>query len=280
MKHSLLLASGLAFTAATANAAISYSTGFEEPTFDPLGDVAGNDGWMINSTVPGISFLNPYDADGIGGNPSSQAGALGGSIDTPGGLGTQVDLTHDVEISLTDFQFNVDFAVLGSSEGFPGADDFGFTLFNGGSELFRVAFETPATGLGDLEIVWYDNVGTRNPLDPGMAIQYGSANNLIVGFSPDGGGADAAFSATISSLNSVTFGGTLIGEGMTTVDSIGVDFDVQTPVSAGDNFIIFDNLAATSADVPDTGSTLALFLSGVALLVGFKKKMKGTAAVA
>lgn len=247
-----------------AGAATTYTTGFEEPTFDPFGDVGGSDGWTIDNTVPGISFLNPFDADGAGGNPASQAGALGGSVDSPGPAGTQVNLMHPVIIPLTSFRFDVDFAVIGSGASFPGIDNFGWSFMgdsNAVTPLLRIAFEAPG-GNGDLEIAWYDNLDTRHVLAPSMDVFYGSTNHLSVAFSQSGG--DAAFTATISSLNAVGFSGVLAGEAATTVTDIGVNFDVAAAGGNGNNFIILDNLAA----IPEANSILLLLVG----LLGFARR--------
>jgi hypothetical protein len=266
-------AAGVVFlgTVISADAAVTYSSDFEG--FDPFGDVAPNDGWSIDDPLSedGISFIQEnFDTDGVSG-PSlpSQAGAIGGFWNSPGDdvspvAGTQVNLTHPVSIPLTSFRFDVDFTITGSSVSFPGVDNFGWSFLSDSAPLtplLRVAFEAPGIG-GDLEIAWYDNLGNRNLITPiSQDIAYLTNLHLQVVFSPNG--ADADFTATISSMNSFTFSGSLIGEGSTTVDDFGADFDVQTlGNSAGDNVMIFDNLSA----VPEPSATL-LLLPGLLVLL-------------
>jgi hypothetical protein len=241
-------------TVVSASAIVTYTSDFEEPTFDPFGDVAGMDGWVIDSGVEGISFLQPY----VG----SQAGAIGGSIDTPGGPGTQVNLTHAVSIPLTSFVFDVDFSVIGSSLSFPGVDNFGWSFLTDSAPLtplLRIAFEKPG-GVGDLQINWYDNTGAlTNTTDD---IQYNSELHLNVAFSPNG--ADADFIISLTGGNTTTYVGTLVGAGSEVVETLGADFDVQVG-GDGDNFMVFDNLAATEA-IPEPSATL-LLLPGLFVLL-------------
>jgi hypothetical protein len=164
-----------------------------------------------------------------------------------------VDLTHQVSIDLPTLAFAVDFAVI-PSDLMPGQDSFGFSISTGSlsEPLIRIAFEPPG-GNGDLEIAWYDNLGTRNLITPdSQDIFYNGTYKLNLDFAPSG--ADAAFTGSISGTNSASFSGVLIGHAGTTVESIGADFDV---IDNADNYMVFDNFVA----VPEPQSAAMLILS-------------------
>ena len=237
-----------------ATAATTYSTSFDDPPFEPgpFGDenpVSDFDGWIDDTDVDFISFLNDSP---LGGASSPQAAVLGGAFASPGPMGTEVNLFHPISIDLVSLDFFVDFSIQGSTVDAPGADNFGFSVFDGADPLMRVAFENTAPA-GFLEIVWYDNSDTRNTLPGNPALPYSASSTLTLDFTPSGG--DAFFNATVASGNSVSFSGTLPGEGATVADNIGVDFDVQED---GDNFIVFDNFTASA--VPEPGSSILALL--------------------
>lgn len=244
--------------AAHAASAVSYMTDFENPPFLPFdgvdpasGQIAGTDGWQINSSVNAISFVvDLWDPDGGGPMPGTQAAGLGGYFDTPGD-GESVNLTHQVALNLSSLAFAVDFAVASSSNLFPGQDSFGFSISTATlpEPLLRVAFEPPG-GNGDLEIAWYDNAGNRNLITPiSQDIFYGGTYKLSLDFAASG--ADAAFTGSISGSNSASFSGVLAGFSGASVDSIGADFDV---IDNADNYLVFDNFTA----VPEPQSAVLL----------------------
>ncbi|MGI9243822.1 MAG: PEP-CTERM sorting domain-containing protein [Verrucomicrobiales bacterium] len=248
--------------AAHGASAAGYMTGFENPPFAPYdgvdpasGQIAGTDGWTINTPVVAVSFVvDSWDPDGSDPIPASQAAGLGGYFDTPG-ADANVDLSKQVALGLSSLVFAVDFAVIASTDLFPGQDSFGFSITSASfpEPLMRVAFEPPG-GNGDLEIAWYDNAGNRNLITPeSQDIFYNGTYNLSLEFAASG--ADVSFSGNLSGTNSEAFSGTLTGLSGALVDSIGADFDV---IDDADNYLVFDNFMA----VPEPQSAMLLLLSG------------------
>jgi len=252
LKSALASSSILAVSALAAMGGdgFTYTSGFEDPAFpNSLGEVAGTDGWAINSGVTDLSFVVSSWSSGFA--PASQAAGFGGYFSNPGAPGTVVDLTHPVSILLTSVTFDVDFAVMGA-DAFPGQDALSWVFAGSSNPLLRVAFEPPG-GAGDLELAWYDNSGTRHLISPvSQDIFYDSSYHLNVAFSASG--VDAAFVATLTGTGSVAFSGSLPGEGKTVLTDVGARLTV---IDGSDSFLVFDNFSA----VPEPQSACLVFLA-------------------
>jgi hypothetical protein len=210
-------------------------------------EIAGFGGWVDDESVD-FSFLGL-----VGG---SQAAIFGPIFEAPTNASGEAHLSHEITRNLAGTEFSVEFSIAGP-DFVPGEDNFGFSLWDGATSLFSIAFETPG-GVGidtnGLQIIWYDSSGTRHTIGSGADILYSpSAYALTVTFETSG--ADIDFDAM---LNNLAFSGTLVGEAGSGIDSFSADF---SNINAGDSFLAFDNLSI----VPEPQTAVL----GLLALVGF-----------
>jgi hypothetical protein len=93
----LLTAIGASWLPASGQNA-AYTTGFDATVYDTAVDVAGQDGWQINTPMQMSSFFVNLNRN--------SAAALGGYYDAP--ATPQVQLTHDYHGALCGTGFSVD----------------------------------------------------------------------------------------------------------------------------------------------------------------------------
>jgi hypothetical protein len=214
-----------------------YSTNFNSG-FNNAQAVAGQDGWTINDSTPDLSFFASYNF--------TDAAALGGYYDDP--ALTNVTLSHGASLPLVQTSLGMDFAIVPSTVSFPGQDAFGWSFFNAlGNNLLSIQFEPDNIDPTLLNVTWTTGAGAATSTV--LAIEYNGPYKLNVDFTTLGG-SNAGFTASITSSNSVSFNGTLPGLAGETVASFGQNF-VKKGASAGDNYMIIDNLAVVPE--PSTG---------------------------
>lgn len=245
---------------ASISLAANFSTGFEAPEYNPANELAGQNGWALDSadatTADASFFVNPYTRPGA----SNTAGALGGLFADP--TPANLRLSHSVNNPLVQTTTSVDFAIISSSLANPGRDTFGFSFYNGtGANLLTVLFEPGANNLMDIK--WSTGGSASN--STGWAVSYEGPYSLNVAFADDGGG-NASFTASVTGTNVFNFNGSLGGLAAQDIASFGVNFN-KNAAAAGDNYIIFDNVAA----VPEPSTSL--FALG-ALAMGFSRRRR------
>ena len=253
--YTATITSLLLFGPAKVGAAL-FSADFESPDYNSSVELAGQQGWTINSSIPNISHFASVNA--------STAGLLGGTFAGP--EIANIALNHAYSASAGGTSFDVDFRINPSTPSFPQRDSFGWSFkASGPGDLFRVAFEPGVPG--QLQVLWYDNVNVGHTLPPaGQDIFYGGAPyHLNVGFTD--AGADLNFTATITGSNAVSWSGTLAGAGGANLTSFAAVWNLNGPiVDAGDNFMTFDGLTI----VPEPSASLL----SVALATGLMLRRK------
>jgi hypothetical protein len=231
-----------------------YSTNFNSG-YDNSQAVAGQNGWTINDATTDLSFFVTYN--------TTDAGAIGGYYTSPA-LGN-VRLSHSLSLPLTQTSLGADFAIVPSTVAFPGRDTFGWSVYNGsGLNLLTLQFEPDSLNQTLLNVTW--STGAGSATSTGWAVQYDGPYSLQIAFS-SGPGSDAAFTATLSGSNTISFNGSLPGLANETVASIGQHF-VQKGAAAGDNYMLFDNIAV----VPEP-STAAMLLGFLVPLAARRRRM-------
>jgi hypothetical protein len=168
-----------------------------------------------------------------------------------------VTLTQPVSRSLSGTSFSVDFSVK-APQFVIASDSFGFTFLGSSGQLFKIAFEAPGGGTGDLEIAWYDGAARNVIMPMSLDIFYDSTYTLNVDFTDNG--TDAMFSADLFSVTSTMFSGTLTGQASAALTDFGAEYTV---VDDGDSFLTFDNISV----VPEPSTSLLMLgFASIALL--------------
>jgi hypothetical protein len=217
--------------------AAEFSTGFGAG-YNYSGEVSGQNEWIINDPTPDLSFFVKMNG--------SDAAALGGFYDAPGGPGTT--LSHPVDIPADGSCFRASFAVLPSTQQFPGRDTFGWTFTDpAGVVLYTLRFIPAATNPDLLNIMW--KAGSGNLISTGWAVSYSALYGIDLRFAA--AGSDLAFTAVIAGANNFSFTGVLPGMAGETWGGIGADFMVEDTVY-GDNFVAFDDLSFSPLSMVDT----------------------------
>ena len=236
--------------------------GFESPEYNTdngTADVAGQNGWTIDDTTPDLSFFVVFGY--AGSDPGNNGAAIGGYLDSP--VEPRVELANTYGGPLVNSMTTLNFAVQPSTNDFPGADSFGFTLRNTESaSLFSLSLEPNQAFTDRLEVVWYDAANTRT--STGFDLFYGANYDLTLTFT--GSGPDAAFSAIINGASPLPFNGLIGGSGNATLGSFGAYVSRDGAATEyGDNYLVFDNLNVQPVPEP-AAPTLALAgLLGLAL---------------
>jgi hypothetical protein len=232
-----------------------YSTNFNSGYNNTLA-VAGQDGWTINDSTPDLSFFVTYNL--------SDAAAVGGYYDNS--ALANVRLSHSLSLPLVQTSLGADFAIVPSTLAFPGRDTFGWSFQNAsGTNLLSIQFEPDSVDATLMNVTWSTGAGssTSTPL----GVQYDGPYHINVNFSSTGG-ANAGFTATLTGANSLSFSGALPGLGSETVASVGQHF-VRNAPAAGDNYMLFDNLAV----VPEPSAGLMLLSALTAPLLVRRRKV-------
>ncbi|MBP7950088.1 MAG: hypothetical protein KA004_10560 [Verrucomicrobiales bacterium] len=272
-----MIASAALCTVGSALAA-SFTTGnFGAYNTNTGEDLVGQQGWTSPSYTDDLSI-----STGTGGSWNGNAAfRVGGLYAQPPSMNT--DINHSHADNLAGTTFSVNFSIFNSQQAefyngdianitdpaiFGGRDKFGWSIRDGSNnQLWRLAFE-PATLADRMEIVWYDPSNTRNtiPPAPGWDIINGEAYTLNVTFTQSG--ANATFAAT---LNSLSFGGTLTGQGAAQIADFGADYDVGggNTAAAGSNYMIFNQLTV----IPEPTASVLAALGGL-MLFGRRRAAK------
>jgi hypothetical protein len=250
MKITFLALAATIVSVTTGFGGATLTEDFEGAMFTDTGtpqEIAGFGGWVDDESVD-FSFLGV-----LGG---SQAAVFGPIFEAPTNASGEAHLSHEVTRPLAGTEFSIELSISGP-DFVPGPDNFGFSLWNGSTSLFKIAFETPGgVGVGEngLQIKWYDSSGTSHAIGSGADVFYSpSAYALTVTF--EANGADIDFDAM---LNDLAFSGTLLGEAGNGIDSFSADF---VNINGGDSFLTFDNLSI----VPEPQTAVL----GLLALVGF-----------
>ena len=174
---------------------------------------------------------------------------MGGYYDAP--ALSDVRLSHPVSLPLVQTSLGADFAIVPSTLSFPGRDSFGWSFYNGsGSNLLTITLEPDISNPVLFNVTW--STGAGGVSSTGLGVEYNGPYSFHVEFS-NGGGADAAFTATLIGSNSVSFNGTLPGLANETMASFGENWRKGTG-AAGDNYMLIDNVFV----VPEPSASLVL----------------------
>lgn len=244
----------------SASIGAAFSTGFGDAAGDfaysLIGEVEPQDGWGLNDVVNSGTGDLTFFTQAFGTSTFSDAAVIGGVFNFPSI--TDVRLFNGYGDPLAGTDFSVDFQINPSFDDTPNGgpdltgfdDDFGWSFQNGSSTLFRVAFESPAAGSGDLEFVYYDNLGTRHQIpfggSPGSGIFYQSIYELNISFAANSGDTDFSLELIPQVGSTISFSDTLTGlNSSTTIDTFGADWSINDadPMNAGNNIMAFDNIS-------------------------------------
>lgn len=257
MRPTFLLAL-TALIAAPAAIGQALLAGFDSPEYNTdnmAGDVAGQNGWIIDDATVDLSFFVVWGY--FGSEAGNHGAAVGAYLDSP--AEPRVELSNTYGGSLVNSLTTLKFSVEPSTTDFPGADAFGWTYRDGESaSLLTISLEPNPTFSDRLEVVWYDGANVRN--STGYDLFYGSAYDLSVAIA--GSGADASFSAIITGADALPFTGSLPGVAGATLNSFGASISRDpAAVEYGDNYLVFDNVSIEV--IPEPASAL---LAGLGLL--------------
>jgi hypothetical protein len=212
--------------------ATELSTGFGAE-YNHSVEVSGQNDWSIDDPTANLTFFVRLNG--------SDAAAFGGFYDIP--AGPETILSHPVGIPLAGASLQVSLAFLSSTSLYPGTDSFGWSLNDpAGNNLFTLRF-VPVTGTpGSLEITWSTGAGPQ--VSTNRTISYSAPCTLDLKFDA-AGAVNTGFTVAIAGATSFSFSSSLSGLAGSTWNSVSAHFIVGGAV-CGDDFMIFDNLSATS----------------------------------
>ena len=253
-----------------------YTTNFN---FASAGaDIHNKDGWTISDTTDQYSQIAVANVNPTAPTSFSNVLNLGdaSAVTTPP-PGSSVTLTHDYEGTVGATNITFDFVMFDSFTGpFASRDQFGFSISDGGSNLFSVSF-VPDPDVASLdpstdEARWelYYRIGAGPSVALNIAVLELAQYRLNLDFTPNVNPllTDFMLSVTSAVPNTLSDGATGIAlnpSAATGEFNISWSKDTGNP-AFGSNSILLDNLSV----VPEPSSSLLICLAGL----GFVSRRK------